>query len=117
MDWRGFALEPPFSFVRCDLSYAVFAELDLAQLVMHECNACEADFVGSNLTGSDFHQTDFAGARFHRTKLDQCQFQQAYNFTIDPTQNSLSNARFSSPEVFNLLAPFKIKIDDGGSPS
>ena len=48
MDWRGFALEPPFSFVRCDLSYAVFAELDLAHRVMHECNACEAELVGSN---------------------------------------------------------------------
>ena len=117
MDWRGFALDPPLSFVRCDLSYGVFSELDLTQLIMHECSACEADFVGTDLTGADFDQTDFAGARFHRTKLDQCQFQQAYNFAIDPTQNSLSNARFSSPEVFNLLAPFKIKIDDDGSPS
>ena len=111
LDWSGYALEPPFSFVQCELSFSVFPGLVLPQLLLHECVAHEVDFSHCDLTGADFHQTDLTGAYFHRTKLDQCNFEQAYNFSIDPTHNSLVAARFSTPEVLSLLTGFKIKID------
>lgn len=111
LDWRSVNLAAPLSFIQCDLSYSVFQRLALPQLLLHECIVHEVDFSECDLTAADFHSSDLAGAFFRHTKLDKCNFQQAYNFAIDPTQNSVTAARFSSPEVLNLLAAFRIKVD------
>jgi len=44
-------------------------------------------------------------------KLDKCNFQEAVNYCIDPLENSIEGAKFSSPEVLSLLSAFKIMID------
>ena len=50
-------------------------------------------------------------SRFVLCKLDKCNFQEAVNYYIDPLENSIEGAKFSSPEVLSLLSTFKIKID------
>jgi len=112
LDWGSFTLTSPIFFESCDLSFSVFDSLKLRELCMLSCKAHDVDFSKCDLEGSDFFRTDFKDSRFSRTKLDNCNFIEALNYYIDPLENSIEGARFSSPEVLNLLNPFNIKIDE-----
>ena len=113
LDWGGFTIASPIFFESCDLSFSVFDALELREFFMHSCKAHELDFSECDLEGSDFYRTDFLNARFFRTKLNNCNFVESINYYIDPIENSIDGARFSSPEVLSLLSPFNIKIDEG----
>ena len=51
-------------------------------------------------------------ARFALTRLNNCNFLEAMNYAIDPVENDIAGARFSAPEVLNLLSSFGINIDE-----
>ena len=112
LDWGGYTLTAPIFFESCDVSFSVFDSLKLRELCMHSCKAHELDFSECDLEGSDFFGTDFMNSKFFRTKLDKCNFVDSLNYYIDPLENSIGGARFSSPEVLSLLSPFNIKIDE-----
>ena len=65
----------------------------------------------SNLAGSDFGNSDLQASKFQNTNLEKANFVGAKNYYIDPTQNKLKKAKFSSPEVLSLLAGFEIEIE------
>jgi hypothetical protein len=44
--------------------------------------------------------------------LEEANFVGAKNYFIDPTKNRVKKARFSQPEVLELLAGFKIVIEE-----
>ena len=80
-------------------------------MVLRACKAHDVDFSECDLTESDFFETDFLDSRFNQTKLDRCDFRDAVNYSIDPLENSIVGASFSTPDVLNLLSLFDIKID------
>jgi hypothetical protein len=43
--------------------------------------------------------------------LTGADFRTAYNYSLDPENNKLKNARFSGPGVLGLLDKYDIKID------
>ena len=78
---------------------------------MHDCKAHDVDFSECNLKGADFFRTDLRETRFAFCKLDKCNFREATNYLINPLENSIEGAKFSSPEVLSLLDAFEIEID------
>jgi uncharacterized protein YjbI with pentapeptide repeats len=83
----------------------------LKEACLQDCKAHDVDFSECDLKGADFFRTDLKDSRFVLCKLDECNFQEAVNYYIDPLENSIEGAKFSSPEVLSLLSAFKIKID------
>ncbi|ODN42163.1 pentapeptide repeat-containing protein, partial [Piscirickettsia litoralis] len=101
--WSNITLASPIFFKACDVSLSSFYELKLPELSMIDCKAHDVDFRGCDLTRADFTRTDFEKAEFMHTRLNHADFREAINYIINPVENSLTRAKFSFPEVVNLL--------------
>ena len=112
LDWAGFSIVSPIFFESCDISFSVFNSLKLHELSLQDCKAHVVDFSDCDLKGANFFRADLKESRFVLCKLDNCNFQEAINYYIDPLENSIKGAKFSSPEVLSLLSAFEIKIDE-----
>ena len=75
-----------------------------------DCVIRETDFSNSNLKEVDFGASDLQASKFINSNLERANFVGATNYYIDPTQNRLKKAKFSSPEVLALLMGFEIEI-------
>ncbi|MFC1711824.1 pentapeptide repeat-containing protein [Patescibacteria group bacterium] len=100
------------SFLRCNISYSNFSQLDLEELKVKECVAKEVDFVETNLKNSVFTKTDLLKTRFIQSDLSFADFRKAYNYMLDFRQNKLKKAKFSLPEASNLLRCLDIILED-----
>ncbi len=112
LDWGSYSIVSPIFFESCDISFSVFNSLKLHELSLQDCKAHDVDFSDCDLKGANFFRTDLKESRFVLCKLDNCNFQEAVNYYIDPLENSIKGAKFSSPEVLSLLSAFEIKIDE-----
>lgn len=99
------------SFQACKLDFALFSNKKIIKTLFSKCSLKSVDFSGSILTGSHFQECDLENAIFSQTKLDQVNFLTAYNFTIDPEQNLVKKARFSSESLAGLLRKYDLKIE------
>ena len=63
-----------------------------------------------DLTGSEFVHSDLANTRFSSTKLNDCDFREASNYIINPTENSVAGANFNFSDFLNLLSSLEIQI-------
>jgi uncharacterized protein YjbI with pentapeptide repeats len=70
----------------------------------------EVDFTETDLTESLFEQCDFQGAVFDNTILEKVDLSSSFNFSINPNQNRIKQAKFSRTELSGLLDSFQIKI-------
>ncbi|MGI8855092.1 MAG: pentapeptide repeat-containing protein [Thermomicrobiales bacterium] len=98
-------------FDDCLLSYVSFFGLTLPRSRFVGCIAREVDFRDADLTEADCTGTDFSGSKFHHTNLTKADFRRATDYTIDPTANTISKARFALPEAVSLLSGFDIVIE------
>jgi len=99
-------------FNNCDISYSSFYELKLPGISIIDCKAHDADFRAADLSNSNLSGSDFENAQFNKTNMKAADLRRSINYRIDPTENIITNAHFSFPEVIDLLRSFKIKIDD-----
>lgn len=109
---EGFQLFKAIDFIDSVLNYSSFAGLELENLQIKNCIAKEVDFSEANLTNGNFKGTDFEKSIFRKTNLEKANFIGAKNYTISPTLNKISNAKFSMPEAIALLYSMDIEIDD-----
>ena len=99
------------SFESCLIRHSSFAELRLHNAKYARCEFRNVDFADADLTGVDFSSSIFEDCIFRNTNLSKADFRGATGYFIDPIQNKIRGARFSSPDVLNLLAPFDIEIE------
>lgn len=111
LKWPLVNLASPLKFYRCNLSHSSFYELALTELVMEECKANEVDLRGGDFSEASFILTDFAGSQFMHTKLRGADFSEAFNYVIDPVENTITKAKFTMPDAMNLLVSFDIEVD------
>jgi uncharacterized protein YjbI with pentapeptide repeats len=69
----------------------------------------EVDFSESDLSNATFDNCDLLTATFDRTVLEKADFRTAYNYAIDPENNRIKKARFSTAGLAGLL--FKYDLD------
>ena len=112
LNWTGITMSAPVGFDSCDISFSAFNSLKLPGLMIRNCKAHDVGFEYCDLTGADFFKTDLTNTRFSSSELNNCDFREASNFSINPTENSIEGANFSFPEVLNLLSSFRIKMDE-----
>lgn len=101
-----------FSFKNSNLSYANFTGMKLKKEKFLDCLLKDADFADCDLTEAELTGCDLGNARFLNTNLSKADFRRAKNYSIDPLQNKIKGAKFSSDEVYGLLLSLGIVIED-----
>lgn len=89
------------SFIHMSLARFQFAGNHLEHSMFEECNLKDSSFEKSLLNTTQFTNRDLRGA----------DFREATGYQIDINTNKLKGAKFSFPEVINLLSGLEINID------
>jgi fluoroquinolone resistance protein len=101
--WSRFQSESPIRFHECVIDFSAFIGLKLRKISVTKCSAQEVEFSDADLTNANFSGTDLAKSRFRKTNLTRANFEDATNYSIDVTNNTITKARFSLPEALSLL--------------
>ena len=97
--------------VECNFEESNFQGVNLCKLILTGCNFRNADFEQAKLKQAQFTGSSFQGARFNKTDLSQADLRDATDYAIDPRNNLLKRARFSTPEALSLLSALGIILD------
>lgn len=98
------------SFTGCTLNLSYFYQLKLKNHQFKNCALHEVDFTECDLTAASFVNSDLSGALFENSILDKADFASAYNYNIDPENNKIKKAIFSSAGLAGLLRKYDIVI-------
>jgi uncharacterized protein YjbI with pentapeptide repeats len=93
------------------LNLCSFQDLVLPKLNAQKCSFNDCDFSNAQLSKSNFQGSEFKGAIFNHASLEQANFEGAKNYFIDPKLTQLSDAKFSTPDVYSFFQTLKIKVD------
>jgi uncharacterized protein YjbI with pentapeptide repeats len=99
------------SFKDCNLNLASFYRLKLKNTLFENCSLKEVDFNASDLTQSKFLDCDLSDAKFDQSNLEKVDFATAYNYTINPENNRIKKARFSTAGLAGLLTHYDILVE------
>lgn len=99
------------SFSSCQLDFSTFYECSLSQIVFDKCRLKQCDFGKANLNGASFIDCDLRGAIFENTNLEGADFRSSTGFSINPSNNRLTKARFSRENIEGLLGELDIIIE------
>jgi len=115
IDWRSLvsALGMVLDCKDCDLSYSAFDHINIQRSTFENCKFSEAVFDTANLQKCAFAYCDFTRAIFTKCDLREADLSSAYSYYIDISNNSCRKAKFSYPEVLNLLTGQGIIIKEG----
>lgn len=100
-----------FAFEGCKINRASFFGMKLHKTKFTKCELIETDFGNADLTGSIFDESDLRNTIFDNTNLSKCDFHKAYNYLIDPENNKIVKAKFSSAGLSGLLTKYDITIE------
>ena len=98
-------------FEKCQLDYATFYGKSMRRTKFIGCSMKDVDFTEVQLSESIFTSSDLNGATFARSVLEKADFRLAKNYIIDPEQNKIKKAKFSTEGIAGLLANYNLEID------
>ncbi len=98
-------------FDGCQLNLSSFYKLILKKTRFKNCTLHEVDFTEADFTNSSFADCDMTGCIFDRTTLEKADFRTAFNYSIDPENNRLKQAKFSLEGVVGLLHKYNVAIE------
>lgn len=110
--WPSFHLCSELKFNRCILSDSSFFGLSLNELKLEECKLHEVDFREGDFTHSSMIYCDFTHSLFMRTNLQNVDFTESNNFTINVLENKISKAKFSRYYALGLLESLGVELID-----
>lgn len=99
-----------FHFSECQLNFSSFYGLNLKGTKFINCDLEQADLTETDFSNSVFKNCNLKETVFDRTLLNGADFQTAYNFSIDPENNNIRKATFSTSNISGLLAKYDIKV-------
>jgi len=109
-DWSSLLSAEPLKFKESILNDNNFFGLKLEGLHLIECSAKEVDFCSTILSKANFSATDFKGSLFDSTHLENANFTDAQNVTLDVRKNHIKGAKFSRYEALSLLEDMEIVL-------
>jgi uncharacterized protein YjbI with pentapeptide repeats len=89
----------------------IFNNKKLKGTLFDDCLLAEADFTEADLNNAVFNKCDLNRAIFNRTQLKAANFTTAFNFDIDPENNTMTKAKFSADSLAGLLTKHKLIIE------
>ena len=96
-------------FLKCILQTCNFTDLKLKGFSFKASKLKEVHFSNTDLSEADFSDTDLLGTIFHQCNLTKANFRDAKNYQIDFATNNLKKAKFTFPDVINLLKSLDIE--------
>jgi len=98
-------------FEDCLLGMTVFVKLPLKNTRFKNCNLQEADFAEADLSGAIFDNCDLTRTVFSHTNLQKADFRSAFGYSLNPMDNRIKKARFSTLGIIGLLDSYDIIIE------
>lgn len=95
----------------CMLNHSSFYKRKMKKAVFKHCKLMEVDFTETDLTGALFDSCDLSGAIFDQTVLEKANLVTAYGYQVNPENNRIKKARFSSSGLAGLLGKYDIIIE------
>lgn len=108
--WSKFISFSPINFTNCMVDYSTFIGLTLVKIAFKECVVKDVDFSEADLTEADFTKANLSKSRFQQTNLTRANFEDATDYFIDVTANTVAKAKFSLPEAISLLKGLDIQL-------
>ncbi|NQX84480.1 MAG: pentapeptide repeat-containing protein [Flavobacteriaceae bacterium] len=99
-----------FRFEKCNLNHSQFNGLNLSNTTFLSNQIQNVDFTDTNLSHAKFSQCDLKSSTFENTVLKNADFSQAKNYSINPSKNTLTQAKFSREHIEGLLQVFNLHI-------
>ena len=107
----GKIMEPIRKLKECFLNYNSFIHMSFRKFDFSGNGIQNSSFDECRLMESKFQNCRLEATQFSRCDMRKADFRDAAGYQIDITTNKLKEARFSFPEVVNLLKVLDIKID------
>lgn len=104
-------LLPVEQFIDCQLRYHHFLEMELGKFDFSSSTVRDSMFADCTLRESSFAGCSLQGTEFFRCDLSRADFRHASGYTVDLEGCTLRGARFSFPEVVDLLNGLDIVIE------
>ena len=96
---------------KCYLKYNNFENMNFKKFDFIQSSILESVFENCNLAESNFKNCELKNTEFSGCDLRKSDFRKATGYNINLATNRIKGARFSYPEVINLLNPFEIVIE------
>lgn len=103
--------EPIAKISSCSLKYNFFTQMNFKKFAFKDSSISSSTFAECNLAESNFNGCDLKDTEFIKCDISKADFRNATGYKVDVTTCKLSGARFSYPEVENLLYSLDIKIE------
>lgn len=98
------------SFEDCIMDYVSLARLHLKKIEFSNCSLIRAFFDDADLSSSKFIGCNLENAVFGKTNLEKADLSTSYNYIIDPENNRVKKAKFSTSGIAGLLLKYDIEI-------
>ncbi len=98
-------------FEQCILDYSVFDRKNMNKSIFKNCRINKANFTETNLSKTLFINCDLLDSIFSKSNLEGVDLRTISNFSIDPQNNNIKKAKFSSQNLVGLLYRYDIVID------
>lgn len=107
----GSGIRPIRRLEDCQLKYNIFQENNFSKFDFSDNIITGSMFAGCNLSKSQFVHSQLERTEFFKCNLSKADFRQAAGYVVDLPTCQLAGAKFSYPEVVNLLACLNIEIE------
>ncbi|MBB6480466.1 pentapeptide repeat-containing protein [Spirochaeta isovalerica] len=94
------------------IAHSFFSDQDMAGKSFRRCTINDCEFAHTQLKEADFSECSFNDTKFSSCNLEKANFKGATGYAFHPGENKVKGAKFSYPDVVNLLSPLGIIIDD-----
>jgi uncharacterized protein YjbI with pentapeptide repeats len=99
------------SFQDCILDYSTFLQKKMKKTHFIDCSLQDVDFSNVDLTMALFKNCDLMNTTFAGTILEKADFRTAKNYSLDPGENKMKQAKFSHLQLAGLLDKFDLDIE------
>jgi fluoroquinolone resistance protein len=99
------------TFENCNLNLASFYRMKIKKTHFKNCNLQEVDFTETDLSATVFENCDLDLAIFENTILEKADLRTAFNYSINPENNYIKKAKFSSLGLAGLLGQYDLEIE------
>lgn len=98
------------NFENSQLNQSNFYRKNLKKTFFKKCQMQEIDFSEANLSEAIIEDSDLLNTIFDQTNLEKANFESAFNYRINPENNRIKKAIFSSNGLAGLLDKYDIQI-------
>lgn len=96
----------------CRMELCTFVGMNLKNLVSLDSDIYDVDFSHADLSGASFTGSNLLRSVFEQCNLTGTDFRNTRNVVLNPEENRMTGAQFSTHGLSGLLSKYQLKISD-----